>query len=176
MSLWRGWLIAALVCAGISFFPAQLHAGTGIGVEGGAAVPLVHGNGTPYMLGLTFKTEKLPFVLSGRAQLNGSRFTAGGVNVDMWLRKIQIGYSIFNFYYGPGFTILYHPEVDADNHEQSTGVFVAPRVFAGMNMMLTSFTELYMQAAVEPGVVFDEADGFIFRMNLPLSVGLRFWF
>ena len=45
-----------------------------------------------------------------------------------------------------------------------------------MNMMLTSFTELYMQAAVEPGVVFDEADGFIFRMNLPLSVGLRFWF
>lgn len=176
MSFFRGRLPATLLCICILVIPVQLHAGTGIGVEGGVAVPLVHGNGTPYMLGATFKTDKFPFIVSGRLQLNGSQLTAGGMNVDMWLDDIQIGYSVFNFYYGPGITVLYHTEVDTDDFEQSKGIFVAPRVFAGMSSMLTSFAELYMQAAVEPGVVFDEADGFIFRMNLPLTAGLRFWF
>ncbi len=180
MKLFRGrQLVALLVLCISSFLPSKLHAGTGIGVEGGAAVPLVNGNRLPYMLALTFKTDKLPFIITARAQLNGTQFSAGGLNADMWLDDIQIGYSIFNFYYGPGFTVLYHPEVESDDEDdfsQATGVFVAPRFFAGISTMLASFSEFYLQAAIEPGVVFDEAEGFIFRMNLPLSVGLRFWF
>ena len=177
MSLFRGRFLAALeLLSVLALFPGRLHAGTGVGIEGGAAVPLLHGNGTPIMLALTFKTDRLPFILSGRAQLNGSQLSAAGLDVDFWMDDIQIGYSVFSFYYGPGVSLLFHNSVDGDSFSQATGIFVAPRFFAGISTMLSSFSEMYLQAAVEPGIVLDEAEGFIFRVNLPLSVGLRFWF
>ena len=177
MSSSRGRLFIVLTLLLCSVFPSRVHAGSGIGVEGGAALPLVHGNGgVPIMLGVTFKSDKLPLIMEGRLQLNGSQVSGGGATADIWLNDIQIGCSIFNFYYGPGATVLYNNSVKTDDFEQSTGLFVAPRVFAGINTMLTSFTEMYMQVALEPGIVFDESEGFIFRINQPISIGIRFWF
>ncbi len=156
--------------------PARLHAGTGIGVEGGVALPLYNGNGVPITLGMTLKTDKLPLIMGARLQLTGSQVSGGGATADFWLNDIQIGYSIFNFYYGPGATVLYHNKIDSGDHQQSTGLFVAPRIFAGVNTMLSTVAEMYLQVTVEPGMVFDEADGFIFRVNQPISLGIRFWF
>ena len=182
MRFFRGRLAAVLVFVFIFLFPCRLHAGTGIGVEGGVALPLKDVNGMPTLLAVTFKTDKVPLIISGRLQLNGTQLSGGGLIADLWLDEIQVGYSIFDFYYGIGASFLYHNEVggdddtDDDSFSQATGIFVAPRVFAGISTMLTSCMELYTQAAAEPGIVFDEADGFIFRIQMPLSVGLRFWF
>lgn len=177
MSFSRGRSFAALLVMLALALPGSLHAGTGIGVEGGAALPIWNGEGVPIMLGLTVKTDKLPLIMGGRMQLNGGQVSSGGAFVDLWLDDIQIGYSIFNFYYGPGVALLYNNEIKKDGDiKQHKGLFVGPRFFAGISTMLSSFAEMYMQTTLEPGIVFDEADGFIFRVNFPVSLGLRFWF
>ena len=42
--------------------------------------------------------------------------------------------------------------------------------------MLAPVVEAYAQMTVEPGVVFDKKDGFIFRVSMPVTLGVRFWF
>jgi hypothetical protein len=176
MISFRARLLAALVLFLGICVPSRLHAGTGIGVEGGCAIPLLHGNGIPYVLGLTFKSDKLPLIMGAKMQLTGNQVSGGGATADIWLGDIQIGYSIFNLYYGPGATILYLNKVDSGEHQQSTGLFIAPRFFAGINTMLSTVAEMYLQVTVEPGMVFAEDEGFIFRINQPVSLGVRFWF
>ena len=83
---------------------------------------------------------------------------------------------MFNFYCGPGATILFLNEMESEDHPQSTGLFVAPRLFAGLDTMLAPVVEAYAQMTVEPGVVFDKNDGFIFRVSMPVTLGVRFWF
>ena len=177
MSCLKGRLLAVLAFVLAFAVSSKAHAGTGIGAEGGLALPVWNGEGVPIMLGFTLKTDKIPLIMGGRMQLDGGQVSSGGAFVDLWLDDIQIGYSIFNFYYGPGFTILYNNELEKDgDFKQHKGLFLGPRFFAGISTMLSSFAEMYMQTTLEPGIVFDERDGFLFRVNFPVSLGFRFWF
>ena len=185
MTFSRGRFLAFLILLLTAAFPVKLHAGTGIGVEGGITPALLEyspsnsphtGEGLPIMLGLTFKSDKLPLIMGAKMQLTDGQVSGGGASADVWLADIQIGYSVFNFYCGPGATLLYMNEIDSGDHKQSKGLFVAPRVFAGLDTMLANVVEAYAQVTVEPGVVFAERDGFIFRINTPVTLGVRFWF
>ncbi len=172
----RGRPIAFLILLFAAVFPAKIHAGTGIGVEGGVILPVYNGNGMPISLSLTFKSDKLPLIMGAKMQLTDGQVSGGGAFADVWLADIQIGYSVFNFYCGPGATLLYMNEIDSGDHKQSKGLFVAPRVFAGLDTMLANVVEAYAQVTAEPGMVFSERDGFIFRINAPVTLGVRFWF
>ncbi len=167
-----------LLSVAFLFFCPLLHAGTAIGVEGGSVFGVYHGNESDYALSLTFKTDSLPFIISARSEIADKKLCAAGLVFDMWLANPVIGYSIFHWFYGPGFTLSYQNKIDDDKLDftQSRGLFAAPRFVLGLNSFLTDFSELYMQAALEPGLVFDQDEGFIFRVNLPLSCGLRLWF
>ena len=94
----------------------------------------------------------------------------------MWLANPIIGHSIIHFYYGPGLTILYFPKIDRDDYFQVAQLFAATRFVTGINCFLTDFSEIYAQAAVEPGVVFHEKDGVKFRILFPIEAGIRIWF
>lgn len=159
----------------IVLFSSHVFAGTAIGAEFGAVIPVYHSKQTTD-ISLTFKSDRLPFVIQARSQFVDWKFSSAGATMDMWLANPVIGISLFHFYYGPGLTVLYYPRVDSKKLTQSTGLFVAPRFVLGVNSYLTDFLELYAQAAVEPGVLFDADDGFKFRVNIPVGTGIRFWF
>ena len=149
----------------------SLHAAVGLGFEGGLLPHVYHSGVADYSLGLSFRMDKVPLVASARVQMKQSCFAAFEVSADMWLANPPIGISMLRFFYGVGANVCFSPRIERSSIRQSRGLFVAPRFLLGANTFLTDFAEVYVQAAVEPGLVFDSDDGYIFRLALPLSAG-----
>lgn len=156
-------------------FCTNLNAGTGIGAQLGVVPPLFNIDAAQ-TISATLKTDRIPFVFSAKIQLEEKKFSGAGFTSDMWLANPVIGHSIIHFYYGPGFTLIYFPKIEKDDFSQIAQLFAAPRFMAGINCFLTDFSEIYAQAAVEPGVLFHEKDGVKFRICFPIEAGIRIWF
>lgn len=159
----------------LMIFCFHANAGTGIGAQLGVIPPLFNIDAAQ-TISATIKTDRIPFVFSAKIQLEDKKFSGAGFTSDMWLANPIIGHSIIHFYYGPGLTILYFPKIDRDDYFQVAQLFAATRFVTGINCFLTDFSEIYAQAAVEPGVVFHEKDGVKFRILFPIEAGIRIWF
>ena len=159
----------------LMIFCFHVNAGTGIGAQLGVIPPLFNIDAAQ-TVSATIKTDRIPFVFSAKIQLEDKRFSGAGFTSDMWLANPIIGHSIIHFYYGPGLTVLYFPKIDRDDYFQVAQLFAATRFVTGINCFLTDFSEIYAQAAVEPGVVFHEKDGVKFRILFPIEAGIRIWF
>ena len=154
---------------------SRLSAGTGIGIQMGVIPPLFRIDAAQ-TVSATVRTDRIPFVFSAKIQLCDWKFSGAGFTADMWLANPVIGRSIIHFFYGPGATLMYLPNIDRSGFSQVTQLFAAPRFAVGMNCFLTDFAEAYTQIAVEPGVVFHEEDGVKFRICFPIEAGIRIWF
>ena len=155
---------------------SRLSAGTGIGAQFGL-VPPVFKVDLKESLAVTLKLDNIPFVFSVKVLFNDDwHVMGGGATADMWLANPIIGHSVFHLFYGIG-AELQGGDREAENRNlRHAAVFAAPRFFGGVNCLLTDFSEMYVQAAIEPGVVFDERDGVKFRILFPIEAGLRLWF
>lgn len=133
----------------------------GIGPQGGYTV-----NGTPSGA-VTFKVDSLPCVFAVTADIG--KVTSVGLTADWWIANPTIT-GPWHWFYGVGLagSVVVGKDVGA--------VFVGGRALVGTNVyLLDNFLELYLQLAWQPGIVIHDGIHPTFD-QIPINVGLRFWF
>ncbi|MCR4899270.1 MAG: hypothetical protein K5907_00445 [Treponema sp.] len=132
----------------------------GIGPQGGYTV-----NGAPSGA-LTFKVASAPCVFAVNADFGDT--VAIGLTADWWIANPKIE-GTWGYYYGVGLA-------GSINVGNNNALFVGGRALLGTNVFLINkFIELYLQAAWQPGINIDNGIHPTFS-QVPLNVGLRFWF
>ena len=133
----------------------------GIGPQGGYTV-----NGAPSGA-VTFKVDSIPCVFAVTFDIGN--VSSVGVTADWWIANPKIE-GTFGYFYGVGLA------GSAVVGEDTGAMFVGGRALVGLNIfLLNKFLEPYIQVAWQPGIIIHDGIHPTFN-QIPLNVGLRFWF